>query len=582
VSDAGWLPSRPVAAPPSSPTGPARGPGAQEARRAPASPLTGAAPPAAAPPADRPFAALPLGPGPRVVGLPVRRRRRLLPRPVHRVAASAGALLLAGAVLAAAAAVQPRYGEGAPLGGTAVEDLREAPVAVGPGVDLADALAPGVPPECLRWTSTTVSEGLAVVRGAGAWSYGAANDGDCATAEATVGDRVGLLDLDAGALRWVHDAADDLAATGGVRVDGADDVDVWAPPGTGLVLLRVDDGDRVVLVTLDRASGRVVERVPAGPVGDGARTLVEGPLVALASRGDGDPAWAFELRDVRTLGRVAWSGTGDAEGTALALADRLVVDRAGGTVQVDLATGAESAWGSRLDDLEELRQVDDGLVALRSSGPRADVRSADAREADGQGTDGGGTDGRGTDGGRAGEVVALDADGAERWAAPTGRRASVRAVRDGVVVLDPRQRTLTLLDAGDGRATWTVDAPATSVATVLPGQRDDSVFLTAAPLRDGPLDVRSLDGATGLEAYGVALPDDALLVASGRTVGYALAFGVSGARSTLVAFDLSDGTVLWRHAAQLQASAWAGRLVDVDVDGTVRVLAGDGARVATP
>ena len=66
----------------------------------------------------------------------------------------------------------------------------------------------------------------------------------------------------------------------------------------------------------------------------------------------------------------------------------------------------------------------------------------------------------------------------------------MRAVRDGVVVLDPRQRTLTLLDAGDGRATWTVDAPATSVATVLPGQRDDSVFLTAAPLRDGPLDVR--------------------------------------------------------------------------------------------
>ena len=539
---AGWRPSRPAAAPlspgPAPTHGPGHGPGpkpapesAQEATADPHEPLTSGA------------------------SRPRRPRRRPRghrpPRPGRRLALVAGALVAASALVAGLGIAQPRYGAAAPLGGTAVDDLREPPAASGPGVDLAGTLAPGVPAECLRWTSTTVGPGLAVVRGAGAWSYGAANDGDCATAEATVGDRVGLLDLDAGRFRWVHDAADDLAATGAVRVDGADDVDVWADDATGLVLLRVDDGERIVLVGLDRASGRVVQRVDAGPLLPGARTLVEGRTVALASRAAGDEAWTFVLRDLRTLGRVAWTGTGTAEGAAVALPDRLVVDRAGGPVQVDLASRAERAWGQRLDRLEDVRPHDGGLLALEAAaGPGSPAR-----------------------------VVSLAADGTTRWSAPAGRRVALSPVRDGVAVLDPRERTLTLLDAG-GRASWSVEVAATSVARTLPGQRHGDVFVTTAPVRDGPLDVRALDGRTGAQRYGAGLPDDAVLVAAGRTVGYALAFGVSGARSTLVAFDLDDGRVLWEHAAQLQASAWAGRLVEVDVDGTLRVLVGPAAAVA--
>lgn len=533
----GWRPSRPVAAPrasgPSSATAPAAAP-APSAQEVPV-PLDGPVAPGAP---RRPWR------GPR----PDRP-----PRPWRRLALSTVALLAATGLVAGLGLVQPRYGAAPPLGGTAVDDLRGAPVASGPGVDLAGTLAPGVPPECLRWTSTTVAPGLAVVRGAGAWSYGAANDGDCATAEATVGDRVGLLDLDGGRFRWVHDVADDLAATGAVRVDGADDVDVWADEGTGLVLLRVDDGERVVLVTLDRASGRVVERVDAGPLLPGARTLVDGRTVALASRAVGDEAWTFVLRDARALDRVAWTGTGTAEGTALALPDRLVVDRAGGAVQVDLAARAERAWGHRLDRLEDVHPHDGGLVALEAAaGPGAGPR-----------------------------VVSLAPDGTTRWAAPVGRRVAVVPVRDGVVVLDPRERTLTLLD-GRGAASWSRTVPATSVATTLPGQRGGDVVVTTAPVRGGRLDVRALDGVTGAQRYAVGLPDDALLVAAGRTVGYALAFGVSGARSTLVAFDLDDGGVLWTHAAQLQVSVWAGRLVDVDVDGSLRVLADPSPVVAAP
>ena len=48
-----------------------------------------------------------------------------------------------------------------------------------------------------------------------------------------------------------------------------------------------------------------------------------------------------------------------------------------------------------------------------------------------------------------------------------------------------------------------------------------------------------------------------------------------------MAFDLSSGRALWEHAAELQVYAWAGRLVDVDVDGVARVLVSP-ERLAVP
>jgi hypothetical protein len=49
-----------------------------------------------------------------------------------------------------------------------------------------------------------------------------------------------------------------------------------------------------------------------------------------------------------------------------------------------------------------------------------------------------------------------------------------------------------------------------------------------------------------------------------------------------VAFDLSSGRPLWQHAAQLQVYAWAGRLVDVDVDGVARELVAPDRVVVQP
>jgi outer membrane protein assembly factor BamB len=63
-----------------------------------------------------------------------------------------------------------------------------------------------------------------------------------------------------------------------------------------------------------------------------------------------------------------------------------------------------------------------------------------------------------------------------------------------------------------------------------------------------------------------------VVVAASRTVGYALAFGSSGGRSTLVGFDLATGETLWSFAGQLQIGTWAGRFVEVDVDGVARLL----------
>ncbi|KQS22625.1 hypothetical protein [Frigoribacterium sp. Leaf186] len=450
------------------------------------------------------------------------------------------------------APTQPEYGGDGPWQGIAVDDLRQQPTTTGWRVDLRAALAPGAPPECLRYRSTPVDQGLALVSAAGAWTYGFANDGDCATPTQGVGTRIGALDVDRGAFRWVHDVADDfheLGLTGPALVSSVSTVE-----GAGLVLVRASVDGEQVLTTLSTETGRPVDVVSTGSAGDGDQFQTAGAVVVTGRQQGVGGVYRYELRDARDLGRVVWSGAASTAGIALALSDRVVVARADGSVQVDLATGVERAWSARLDRLVGYVVHDDVVYAPR----------------------GGAATGRGDAG-----FVALTAGGERLWSSDRDVRGGYSVTRTCLAVTDVRSRTVTCLDLATGEVRWRDPASSSSAVDGLPGQTDDRVFATATAAGPGPVVVRALDGATGSAGARVSLPDGAVLAAAGRTVGYALAYGSSGGRSTLVAFDLSSGRPLWQHAAQLQVYAWAGRLVDVDVDGVARELVAPD-RVAVP
>jgi len=477
---------------------------------------------------------------------------------VTRVARRVAFVPLALAVAVALVAVvvvplQPGYGSDDPWQGIAVDDLRREPETTGWRVDLRSALAPGAPAECLRYRATPVEQGVALVGAAGALTYGFANDGDCATPTTGVGSRIGSLDVDRGAFRWVHDVADDLAARGLV---GAPLVStVTAVRGTDLVLVRASADGRQVLLTLSGHTGRAVDVVDTGPLGDADQFQTSASVVVTGRQPNPGGPFTYDLRDVRDLGRVVWSGPGSSSGIALALSDRLLVAGPDGTVQVDLATGDERPWRARLDRLVGHVVQDDVVYAPR----------------------GGAATGRGDAG-----FVAVSAEGRELWASDVGVRGGYSITRSCLAVTDVRSRTVTCLDLATGEVRWSDASSSSSALDGLPGQTDDRVFATATAAGPGPVVVRTLDGSTGAATTRLSLPDGAVLTAAGRTVGYALAYGSSGGRSTLVAFDLSSGRQLWQHAAPLQVYAWAGRLVDVDVDGVARVLVSPGPTGVVP
>ena len=202
----------------------------------------------------------------------------------RRLTVAYAALALATLVTTVVVApTQPGYGGEAPWQGVAVDDLRQQPTTSGWRVDLRAALAPGAPAECLRYRSTPVDQGLALVSAAGAWTYGFANDGDCATPTQGVGTRIGALDVDRGAFRWVHDVADDVEATGltgPALVSSVSTVD-----GTGLVLVRATVDGEQVLTTLSVETGRPVDVVATGTAGDGDQFQTAGAVVVTGRRG---------------------------------------------------------------------------------------------------------------------------------------------------------------------------------------------------------------------------------------------------------------------------------------------------------
>jgi hypothetical protein len=462
----------------------------------------------------------------------------------RRLALAYGALALA-AVLPAALLTpgQPGYGADAPWQGVATVDLREAPT-TGWSVALAETLAPGSRPACLRFPTATVGSGRVLVSAGAGWTYGFANDAGCGSETTGVGSRLALLDTDRGDFAWVHDLADDATRLG---LEGPVDVAAASLAGdTGLVVVRVVAGEQAVLLTLSIDDGRTVGSSAATATTENDRFEASGTVVATGSQPTPGVRYRYELRDVRDLTRVTWAGLGTTNGTVLALDDRLVVATPDGTVQVDAASGVARPWGSRLDRLTGHLVHEGSLI-----GPS----------------------------GAAGGVTARSADGSVRWRSPGDVRGALDEGRSCLLVTDVTRDRLTCLSWRTGEVTWTRSGLGSTGAAGVVGQTDDRVYATSSSAGDGPLEVEALDGATGRTLARFDLPTGAVLAAVGRTVGYALAYGSSGGRSTVVAVDLATGERLWTHTGQLQVAIWAGHPVDVDVEGRADELTVPEARV---
>jgi hypothetical protein len=540
----GWRPSRPSAAvvwerPTTSPAPGARAaaPGSEEARLAEQDA-----------PGRRP------APPPRAAS--GRRWWRRL-SPGRRLGAGYVALAVVTALVAGSLAPgQPVYGGLPPWQGTSTVDLREAPTASGWTADLAGALAPGAPALCLRFPALPVGDdGLVLVRAAPAWTYGFANDAGCGSDTRSVGSRVGLLDTRDGRLAWVHDVRDDFAdldELDGAEVGAASVVD--GRDGPDRVLLRASGGALSRLLALDPATGRVVDRSAPWTTTDSDQFQAEERVVLTGRQPSAGGPYRYEVRDARDLGHVAWRGAGTTTGVVLALPDRALVATPDGTVAVDPRTGRTRDWGTRLDALVGPVLHDDLVVA--SSG-------------------------------RSGGFTAVDLDGRTRWSTDPGLQGAVSAARSCLVVTDVADDRVSCVDWSTGDTRWTRDRQGAVSVDGLAGQTDDAVF-AAAPTDgdgdgdgDGALTLRALDGDDGAATAVAELPGGAVPAATGRTVGYAFAYGSSGGRSTVVAFDRSSGERLWVYQGRLQVSFWAGVLVDVDVDGVAHELTGPAAPSVT-
>ena len=477
--------------------------------------------------------------------------RRLAPG--RRLALGYLALVVAAAAVTAGLVPgQPVYGGLPPWQGTSTVDLREAPTASGWTADLAGALAPGAPALCLRFPSAPVGDdGLVLVRAAPAWTYGFANDAGCGSDTRQVGSRVGLLDTRDGRIAWVHDARDDFADLG--DLDGAEVVSASTIGPAGdpdRLLLRTSGGALSKLVALDPTTGRVVDGSAPWTTTDSDQFQSEGQVVLTGRQPSAGGAYRYEVRDADDLGHVTWRGAGTTTGVVLALPDRALVSTPGGTVAVDPRTGRERDWGTRLDTLVGPLVHEDLIVSPS---------------------------------GRSGGFTAVDLDGRTRWTTSPDVQGAPSAARTCLVVTDVADDRVSCVDWDTGETRWSHDRRGAVSVDGLAGQTDDDLFAAAPDGDDGSLALRVLDGTDGAARSVVELPGGAVPAATGRTVGYAFAYGSSGGRSTVVAFDRSSGERLWVYQGRLQVSFWGGALVDVDVDGVAHELTGpEASEVVAP
>lgn len=436
------------------------------------------------------------------------------------------------------AALQPSYGSLTPWQGIRVDDVRSAPATSPWAVDLASTLAPGAPPECLRFTAVDVGQDLAAVRADSAWTYGFSEDSVCSVVPEGFRSRVALLDTASGDVRWVHDVASDLTTSDGVSITWLSTVD-----RASRLLVRAGTSSQSIIESLSLGSGQVLETTGTTRWTQEDRFTASGDVVATGSLSADDLSYVYELRNVDDLSRVVWRGTGNETATMIALDDRLLLGDSG-TLSIPLATGVPTRWGGPVDTSLGYAVHDDVVFAARTSGSGVTVRAR-------------------------GGFSAVDRTGHVLWTSSLNLRGSYSLTRSCLAVTNRVGDRLTCLDYRTGKALWSDDVGAFSYAGSALGQRSDDIYTVSTTERSR---VVAIDGATGRQRWAADVPSGAYVVAAGHTVAYALAYGISGSRSSVIALDLSSGKRLWSHASQLQLSLWGGHLIDVGIDGLARRL----------
>lgn len=443
-----------------------------------------------------------------------------------------------GLVVAIGGALQPSYGSLAPWRSTEVDDLRASPSSAPWAVDLAVMISPGTPPECLRFSTVDVGPGLTAIRADGAWAYGFAPDSACSVVPAGFGSRVALFDTRTGAVRWVRDIATDLTTGEGVSVTWMSTVD----SGSRL-LVRAGTSTAQVVESLSTATGQVLESTGSRPWSPDDRFTASGRVVATGSLSSDGLGYSYELRDADDLSRVVWRGTGNQDATMIALDDRLLLGSTG-TVQIPLSTGVAAPWGRAVSTNAGYAVHDDTVFA-------SDVR------------------GEGVTTTRTRGFTALSRTGAVLWRSPLDLRGSYSITRSCLAATDESGDSVSCLDYRTGRTLWTTSVGNYSFSGSAPGQRSDDVIAVTTAERARLV---ALDGATGRIRFSTDVPAGSTPVAAGHTVIYLLGYGLTGARSTIIALDASSGRHLWTRSSQVQVGVWGGHVIDVGVDGLARRL----------
>lgn len=441
-----------------------------------------------------------------------------------------------GGVVGVGAVVQPDYGALTPYSGVGVDDVRSAPGQSAWAVDLASTLAPGAPADCLRFSAVDVGQSLVAVHADSAWDSGYSAETNCSIVPAGFRSRIALLDTADGSVRWVHDTAIDVQGGDGIAISWVSVLD----SGTKL-LVRTGTSDTTVVETLSTGTGQVLTTTGTRSWNDDDRFTASGSVVALGRQSSDGLSYVYELRDAHQLWRVVWRGTGNETATMIALDDRLLLGSTG-TIQIPLSTGVPKPWNGPVNTSLGYA-IHDGIVyAGRVTGSGVTTHAA-------------------------GGFSAVSSSGKVLWSSDLDLRGSFSLGRDCLVVTNLRGDELTCLDYATGAVRWQRDTGSYSYTGSAVGQRTDDVYTVST---EGDPEIVALDGSSGRVRFRTPVPSGTSVVAAGHTVGYALSYGVTGSRTTVVAFDVSSGRRLWTRTSTLQVGVWGGHLIDVGVDGLAR------------